>query len=149
ASRSRAGCVTLAVMRRTWGVVVLLLLPSARARADEGDAPPTTTRGDAHLHAPLVAVAAPAQAEVHVEGGWSTAGDAALGLARAELRVWRDVSILGGAQLTAARGVRPRVGAAYQVRDPARAPIGVRVQVEYKPEGFTEPEGEVEATVAF
>lgn len=130
----------------------LALAPGLRvigaAAAEEVSAPPPTGAVE-RPRAPLVAIATPAQAEVRVEGGWTTAGGDPVGVARAELRVWRDLSILGGAQLTSTRGVRPRVGAAYQVRDPRRAPIGVRVQVEYKPEGFTEAEGEVEVTAAF
>jgi hypothetical protein len=39
---------------------------------------------------------------------------------------------------------RPAVGAAYQIFDPRSTAVGVRVSTAYKPEGFSEPEGEFE-----
>jgi hypothetical protein len=42
---------------------------------------------------------------------------------------------------------RPSVGAAYQIVDPRNGPNGARVTVAYKPEGFTESEGEIESVL--
>ena len=42
---------------------------------------------------------------------------------------------------------RPSIGAAYQILDPRNGPNGVRITVAYKPEGFTEPEGEIESVL--
>src|SRR5262249_30769118 len=42
---------------------------------------------------------------------------------------------------------RPTIGAAYQLLDPRAAAIGLRVSTAYKPEGFSEPEGEIESMV--
>jgi hypothetical protein len=39
---------------------------------------------------------------------------------------------------------RPGAGVAYEVSDPSRGPIGLRLTINYRPEGLVEPEGEVE-----
>ena len=44
---------------------------------------------------------------------------------------------------------RPAIGAAYQFTDPRTAAVGTRLSVAYKPEGFSEPEGEIETIGMF
>ncbi len=39
---------------------------------------------------------------------------------------------------------RPAIGAAIQILDPRRSVVGARLSTAYKPEGFSEPEGEIE-----
>lgn len=39
---------------------------------------------------------------------------------------------------------RPAIGAAIQILDPRRSIVGARLSTAYKPEGFSEPEGEIE-----
>ena len=42
---------------------------------------------------------------------------------------------------------RPALGAAVQIIDPRAFPVGARLSVAYKPEGFSEPEGEIETVM--
>jgi hypothetical protein len=42
---------------------------------------------------------------------------------------------------------RPAIGAAYQISDPRTHVIGARLSAAYKPEGFAEPEGELETVL--
>ena len=42
---------------------------------------------------------------------------------------------------------RPALGAAYQLLDPRDGGIGARLTLSYKPEGFTEPDGEIESVL--
>ena len=42
---------------------------------------------------------------------------------------------------------RPALGAAVQIIDPRRYPVGARLSAAYKPEGFSEPEGEIETVL--
>jgi hypothetical protein len=62
-----------------------------------------------------------------------------------EGRVYKGLSIratteLGGLDTR----TRPAIGAAYQILDPRTDVIGLRFSSTYKPEGFNEPEGELE-----
>ena len=82
------------------------------------------------------------------EGGWN-GGDR-----RAEVDATVEATIIARASVfaTAQYGgdvtnARPAIGAAYQLVDPRTGPNGLRVTVAYKPEGFTEPEGEIESVV--
>ena len=42
---------------------------------------------------------------------------------------------------------RPALGAAYQILDPRTHPFGMRLSAAYKPDGFDEPEGEIEGVL--
>jgi hypothetical protein len=42
---------------------------------------------------------------------------------------------------------RPALGAAVQLVDPRTFPVGARLGIAYKPEGFSEPEGEIETVL--
>jgi hypothetical protein len=82
---------------------------------------------------------------------WSGASGTATAGGRAEVRLWRGLSVFAGASGGFAgtdAPVRPHAGAAYQFTDPRRDPVGVRLQFEYKPEGLVEPEGEIETALA-
>ncbi|MCE9572670.1 MAG: hypothetical protein K8W52_05895 [Deltaproteobacteria bacterium] len=100
---------------------------------------------------PLGPAIGPDRAVARAEVDWSGAYGTATAGARAEVRLWRGLSVFAGASGAFAgtdAPTRPRAGAAYQLTDPRRDPVGVRLQLEYKPEGLVEPEGEVEATIA-
>src|SRR5262245_47098967 len=81
------------------------------------------------------------------DGGYDGAAGKAIGNVGVEAAIYKGLSIrasagLGG--LVKSCG-RPAIGAAYQFLDPHTAPVGLRLSVTYKPEGFTEPEGEIES----
>jgi len=85
---------------------------------------------------------------VSTEGGWNG------GPRRAEVDATVEATILPRASVfaTAQYGgnlinARPAVGVGYQLVDPRTGPDGARITLAYKPEGFTEPEGEIESIV--
>jgi hypothetical protein len=84
------------------------------------------------------------------EAGYDGAAGKALASGAVEATVYKGLSIRASAEvggLVKDNYGRPAIGAAYQFLDPRTAPVGLRLSVTYKPEGFTEPEGEIE-TVA-
>jgi hypothetical protein len=90
----------------------------------------------------------PERVGVWTEGGWSG------GEHRAEVDATVEATVLPHASVfvTAQYGgdltnARPAVGAAYQLLDPRQSANGARISVAYKPEGFTEPEGEIEGVL--
>jgi hypothetical protein len=88
----------------------------------------------------------PDRVGVATEGGWSGADHQAEVAATAEATVIPRTSVFvtmqyGGASAT----TRPAIGAAYQLVDPRHGPNGARITVAYKPEGLTEPGGEIES----
>ena len=60
-------------------------------------------------------------------------------------RVSAFAAVTYGEETTGAS--RPAIGAAVQIIDPRTSPVGVRVSSAYKPEGFSEPEGELETII--
>lgn len=82
------------------------------------------------------------------EGGWSGADHRAEVAATAEATVVPRASVFvtmhyGGVSAT----TRPAIGAAYQLVDPRHGANGARITIAYKPEGLTEPEGELETAL--
>jgi hypothetical protein len=82
------------------------------------------------------------------EGGWNG------GEHRAEVDATVEATVLPRASVfvTAQYGgvytnARPAFGAAYQLVDPRQSANGARISIAYKPEGFTEPEGEIESVL--
>jgi hypothetical protein len=117
-------------MRRILPVLVLIAAPDL-AHADRGDFAYLTRAPD------------DTGASVRATGGWDTGADSALGGVEGTVRVWRRIHAIGGAQWTTRDGgtMRPVVGASARLRY-------VGVSLLYRPEGLTEPEGEIELGVA-
>jgi hypothetical protein len=82
------------------------------------------------------------------EGGWN-GGDRRTEVdATVEATIVSRTSVFATAQYGGdLTNARPAIGVGYQLVDPRTGPNGVRVTVAYKPEGFTEPEGEIESVV--
>ena len=89
------------------------------------------------------------QAFVVTTGGYDSARQTGLFEATAEARVVGPVAIRGGAVYTTGdRKLKPTFGAHVQLLREARHGLDGSLGVFYKPEGLTEPEGEIEAVVA-
>jgi hypothetical protein len=128
-------------MRRVKSLLVAsLVLAPALAVADPGD--------------DLVAIRSrvgwgatvePDRVALSTEGGWNG------GEARAQANATIEAAVYGRASVLATTSyddrARPSVGAAVQVLDPRTHAVGVRISAAYKPEGFTEPEGELESAL--
>jgi hypothetical protein len=84
--------------------------------------------------------------------GYDGARKAAMFEAAAEVRVWGPLSVRGGAVLTGGAGseqrLRPSLGARFQALREDRHGIDGSLAVTYRPEGLTEPEGEVETVLS-
>jgi hypothetical protein len=82
-------------------------------------------------------------------GGYDGARRAGIGELAAEVRVWGPISLRGGAVYSDTKGrLRPSIGARLQIFSQDRAGIDGAVGVFYRPEGLTEPEGEIETVVS-
>jgi hypothetical protein len=67
----------------------------------------------------------------------------------AQLHVWGPFSLRGGAVYTdGGDTLRPTVGVIWQAARRQQLGVDLAVSVAYRPEGFTEPEGEVEGVIA-
>lgn len=82
-----------------------------------------------------------------ISGGWGGAHAQAIGAISAEGLIWNRLTIRAGVDYDAGKS-RPSASASYVLYDAATHPVGVLVGLAYKPEGLTEPEGEMEATIA-
>jgi hypothetical protein len=81
--------------------------------------------------------------------GYDGARSAPLGGATAEVRVWGPFAIRGGAEYSdGRREARPTIGGRVQLLHQERHGVDGSVSVSYRPEGFTEPEGEIETFVS-
>ena len=82
-------------------------------------------------------------------GGYDGARSAPIGSATAEVRVWGPFAIRGGAEYSSVRQeARPTIGGRVQLLRQGRHGIDGSLSVFYRPEGFTEPEGEIETFVS-
>jgi hypothetical protein len=82
-------------------------------------------------------------------GGYDGARSSPIGSATAEVRVWGPFAIRGGAEYSAARREpRPTIGGRVQLLRQERHGIDGSFSVFYRPEGFTEAEGEIESFVS-
>jgi hypothetical protein len=129
-------------------LAILLVLVATPAAADElldaSRASPALREGEA-----LPLGLAPPPREGHglavVQGGWDGARDSAVLEARAAVRLWGPVSLHGGAVYVArADTLRPSLGAMLDVLRQRRHGLDLAAAVTYRPEGLTEPEGEIE-----
>jgi hypothetical protein len=81
--------------------------------------------------------------------GYDGARSAPIGSATAEVRVWGPFAIRGGVEYSSARKEgRPTIGGRVQLLRQNRHGVDGSVSVFYRPEGFTEPEGEIESFVS-
>jgi hypothetical protein len=88
-------------------------------------------------------------------GGYDSARKGGLFGAAAEARVWKGLTLRGGAAYIGSTGstgstgsLRPSFGARYQFLSEAHHGIDGGLGVFYQPEGLTEPEGEIEAVLS-
>jgi hypothetical protein len=81
--------------------------------------------------------------------GYDGARSAPIGSATAEVRVWGPFAIRGGAEYSSVRKEpRPSIGGRVQLLRQERHGIDGSFSVFYRPEGFTEPEGEIESFIS-
>jgi hypothetical protein len=82
-------------------------------------------------------------------GGYDGARSAPIMTATAEARIWGPIALRGGAEYSDVRkGMRPTVGLRAQVLRQERHGVDGAISVFYRPEGFTEPEGEIETFIS-
>jgi hypothetical protein len=92
----------------------------------------------------------PDRVGVWTEGGYNGGDHRAEVDATVEATVLPHASVFATSQFGGEyvyNNPRPAIGAAYQIIDPRNGPTGARVTMAYKPEGFTEPEGEIESVL--
>jgi hypothetical protein len=138
--------------------VILGISAVARAQEQESDAdvvttpPPqimTAVRDGALLPSTLSARVGANAALAFGFAGYDGARSAPLGGATAEVRVWGPFAIRGGAEYSTVRKeARPTIGGRVQLLHQERHGVDGSLSVFYRPEGFTEPEGEVETFVS-
>jgi hypothetical protein len=81
--------------------------------------------------------------------GYDGARSAPIASATAEVRVWGPFAVRGGVEYSSVRKEgRPTIGGRVQLLRQERHGIDGSVSVFYRPEGFTEPEGEIESFVS-
>ena len=81
--------------------------------------------------------------------GYDSAAGTALFEAITEVHIWGPFSVRGGAVYTnSGQRLRPTVGARAQVLNAAAHGVDGAVGVFYRPEGLTEPEGEIEGVAS-
>jgi len=161
--RSVSGCLSFALLAGTalWSL-------ERSAAADDGEpAMASPTADDVSLETPgvppLAAAASvgtflPFSYSPSVEsqrayaislGGYDSARKTGSFEAAAEVRVWGPISVRGGAVYSGAtETMRPSFGARVQVLREGRHGVDGAVGVFYRPEGLTEPEGEIESVVS-
>jgi hypothetical protein len=147
------------------GVVALVVGTATPARAAAGaDDAAATDRESAEPPAPPVDSAATAgaflpftqsaaldhqRAYVTSVGGYDSARATGSFEAAAEVRLWGPLAVRGGAVYTVdGRTLRPSFGARLQILSEGRHGVDGAVGVFYRPEGLTEPEGEIESVVS-
>ncbi len=90
----------------------------------------------------------PDRVGIWTEGGWNGGDHRAEVDATVEATVLPRTSVFTTAQFGGVNtNARPAIGAAVQLIDPRTGVNGARLSVAYKPEGFTEPEGEIESVL--
>jgi hypothetical protein len=140
-----------AIVLGTLGGRAALASPSEEdplVRPSGGDAAASIEEG-AFLPTTLRARHGNEKATVLVLSGYDGAHDAPSLELSTELHLWGPLSVVGGAVYSDHGDVlRPTVGVVWQAARRERLGVDLALGLAYRPEGFTEPEGEVEATVA-
>jgi hypothetical protein len=91
----------------------------------------------------------PYSAVVTGYGGYDSARNAAIFDIVTEVKVWGPFSIRGGGTyLSDINDVKPIIGGVVQFLDQPKHGVSASFGVFYKPEGLTEPEGEIEGVLA-
>jgi hypothetical protein len=127
--------------------LTLIVCATADAHAEREAAATNIDAAGAHgLLAPF-AIGVPVARSpiaVRLEGGYDQAARRPIADVHADVRVWRWVRVLAGAERGAGEegALRPTLGVAAVLAD--RETWGAAASVAYRPEGFTEPEGEIE-----
>jgi len=81
-------------------------------------------------------------------GGYDSARRTGIATAAVEARIWGPIALRAGAAYSASRdGARPTVGARAQLLQQSAHGVDGALGVFYRPEGFTEPEGEIETFI--
>jgi len=152
------------ISHSTAGVVVVSLLWSAAARADDlatetptvadtERATPVDTK-DAAARGAFVLFTNPAgigDARAHAVtiAGYDSVRSTGTFESATEVRVWGPLSLRAGAVYTNGdRTLRPSVGGRLQALREGRHGVDLAAGVFYRPEGLTEPEGEIESVVS-
>jgi hypothetical protein len=149
----------------SWSVsLALVSLMSSSARADEGET--TTSLVDRPAPTPGTVTKAEAAAGTFLPftqtgvvdfrrafaagfAGYDTARKSGSFEALAEVHLWGPIALRGGAVYTnAGASVRPSIGARVQALREGRHGVDGALGVFYRPEGLTEPEGEVESVLS-
>jgi hypothetical protein len=147
---------------RTLVLIALTAMPSAVASAapaeKPAETPPTweetvalSTAEGAFLPLTLLPSVGPARAQGSVMGGYDSARSSPRMESYAEARIFGPIALRLGASLRdegPENALAPSLGARVQVLRRDRAGIDGAVALTYKAEGFTEPEGELEAVLA-
>jgi len=144
-SITAAGLVSAAILAAT---------PVARAQTSDdetaraGDAAARTQRAAAKgsfLSLAHGATLNGSRAVASAAGGYDGARGSALFEASTQVQLWGPLSVRAGAVYTnGTRTLRPSAGLQYQALDESRHGVDAAAGVFYRPEGLTEPEGEIE-----
>jgi hypothetical protein len=105
----------------------------------------TAARDGAFLPSTLSPRVGAVPALVSAYGGYDTAHATAIGTVVTEMRIWGPIAIRVGVEYSPIRNQpRPTVGGRVQLLRQERHGVDGALSVFYRPEGFTEPEGEIE-----
>ena len=153
-------------LRMTWTrgaaavgpALIVSLLAAADASAEEDEAAPAPPSSTARaledattLPLGLTASRTHMRAAVNAIGGYDGAREAGVMEVEAAVRIFGPLSIHGGGVYVSDEDdVRPSLGAMVQLFEQDRSRLGLDVAfgLTYRPEGLTEPEGEIEAALA-
>jgi hypothetical protein len=150
--------INMLVRGSMFAVMLALGAPSMAAAAQEAEqeaeitrelAPPadvaTAARDGAFLPSTLSPRVGAVPVLVSTFGGYDTAHKAAIGTAVSEVRLWGPIALRIGVEYSPIRNEpRPTVGGRVQLLRQESHGIDGALGVFYRPEGFTEPEGEIE-----
>jgi hypothetical protein len=134
-------------MKRTAIACAMILGGAGVASAQVADDEPQVSTALINSRLPSGPDAATPGLGASVEGGWGGAHAKAVGKFVAEGLIAERITLRAGVQIDNGTA-RPSAGASYVFLDAATHPVGLLAGLAYKPEGLTEPEGEVEGTVA-
>jgi hypothetical protein len=134
-------------------VLALASAPAVRASDDTGQFPTAREASTSAATGGFLALTHSATLEgpaAHgfASGGYDSARGASMFEAVAEARIWGPLAVRGGVVYTGDARLRPSAGARVQALRERRHGLDGTLGVFYRPEGLTEPEGEIEAVVA-
>jgi len=143
--------------RRFLAVVWLFSASSAGATelapedSVEPPPPPTMLAADEGAFIPAIVPAGTAReaALVRVLGGYDSTAETGVFDSEVRVRLYGPLTLDAGVTYSAAtEEMRPRIGAAVQILKQEKTGVDMTLQLSYKAEGFTEPEGEIEFEAA-